>query len=295
MDLQTILDKSRWLLFCVALLAVLVFVVALMHLPNAAVRPRIHSKKFEWPSVLMPSADLWKAIERTRGARAETHGLLSKRFRLAGTFFAFGNADTHTARRAIIDDLQTGIQKLVREKDQIADVEVVSIFQDRVVLRAEGKEEELWLGFTENETSSMPANIKPATSATQEKTLSTSRFGRRVGESRWVLSRKKLMGYYQEMLDDPERLASIYLSLKPDRNEKRRIKGYYLDPEGEREFFDAMGLKEGDIIRKVNSMKMTSQARAEYFLGEFVKKRMNALVLDIERDQKEGKLIYLIR
>jgi hypothetical protein len=45
----------------------------------------------------------------------------------------------------------------------------------------------------------------------------------------------------------------------------------------------------------VNSMHMTSQSRAEFFLGEFVKERLNAVVLDIERDGNPQKIIYLIR
>ena len=42
-------------------------------------------------------------------------------------------------------------------------------------------------------------------------------------------------------------------------------------------------------------MQMTSQSRAEYFLGEFVKDRLSAVVLDIERDEKDQQLIFMIR
>jgi len=42
-------------------------------------------------------------------------------------------------------------------------------------------------------------------------------------------------------------------------------------------------------------MSMTSQSRAEYFINEFVKNRVNGFVLDIERGGKKEKLIYMVR
>ena len=68
-----------------------------------------------------------------------------------------------------------------------------------------------------------------------------------------------------------------------------------LDVAGEADFFAAMGMQQGELIRKVNSMNMTSQKRAEYFMGEFMKYLVNAFVLDIERGGKPEKLIYLVR
>jgi hypothetical protein len=42
-------------------------------------------------------------------------------------------------------------------------------------------------------------------------------------------------------------------------------------------------------------MRMTSRRRAEYFIGEFVKGRVNAFVLDIERGGRPAKLVYQVR
>ena len=42
-------------------------------------------------------------------------------------------------------------------------------------------------------------------------------------------------------------------------------------------------------------MKMTKQERAEYFIREFVQDRLNAVVLDIERNGNPQKLIYYLR
>jgi len=129
----------------------------------------------------------------------------------------------------------------------------------------------------------------------EEAALETNRFGKRIGETRWVIQKQSLVDYYQELLDQPERIAAIYLSMKPDYNADREIKGYRLEMEGEADFFNAIGLKESDTIRRVNSMNMVSQARAEYFISEFMQDRLGAVVIDLERDGEDVKLIYLLR
>jgi len=226
-------------------------------------------------------------------------GPLARRFRLAGTFFAASSYQQ--SRKAILDDIQKKTQSLVAEGDTLdQNITVVSIFRDRVVLRdgnpdlAESRDEQLWLSFAEGN--------KPATSATGQETAVTQdradatlgRFGKRTGERRWVLQRNEVLRYYQELLNNPDRLAKVFESLKPVYR-TGKIAGYTLDVEGEGDVFRAFGLKQGDIIRQVNSMPMISQARAEYFINEFVKDRVNGFVIDVERETKPEKMIYLIR
>ncbi len=64
---------------------------------------------------------------------------------------------------------------------------------------------------------------------------------------------------------------------------------------GEKDFYSEVGFQDGDIVRKVNSMRMTSQRRAEYFIGEFVQDRLGAVVIDIERNGEPKKLVYLVQ
>ena len=87
----------------------------------------------------------------------------------------------------------------------------------------------------------------------------------------------------------------LFDSLAPLYNDAGNITGYTLDVQGEAEFFDAVVMKPGDVVRKVNSMPMTSRRRAEFFIREFVNDRANVIVLDIERGGKEQKLIYQVR
>ena len=221
------------------------------------------------------------------------------RFRLAGTFFAFADAGTNATCRAILEDKQGGSQRVAGEGDDVEGWRVRSVLKDQVTLSSAAGTVVLKLSFTGGAVAA-PASAGPAVAKTEGDdddegpALETNRFGKRVSENRWVLNREALMDYYKELLDQPERIASVYTSLKPAYRDDE-ISGYHLQQEGERDFFKAVGLQEGDIVRKVNSLNMTSQNRAEYFLGEFVKGRLSAVVLDIDRGEKQEKMIYLIR
>jgi type II secretory pathway component PulC len=80
--------------------------------------------------------------------------------------------------------------------------------------------------------------------------------------------------------------------MKPVRDEGNKITGYVVGIEGEREFFDAVGLRQGDIVRAVNSIPMTNRRRAEAFIDQFLKDQMNAVVLEVERSGQSTKQIY---
>ena len=251
-----------------------------------------------WPHPAKVAEDDWAVFQPAHsGTPPSISGPLAARFRLAGTFFAFGEGPetSNNYCKAILDDLEKKEQCLISEGDDLGGGKVVRILRDRVILVGPVGEEELWLSFSgqRSGTNGMVAVGSPA--GTHElPSLEVNRFGKRVGEDRWVLSRDALMAYYREVMEDPERIASLYVSMKPDYREGN-IAGYLVDPEGEEDFFKAAGLQRGDIVRKVNSMNMVSQKRAEYFIGEFAKNRMSALVIDVEREGKTKKLIYMIR
>ena len=253
-----------------------------------------------WPVSPVLPEEAWSVVKASgQGPSATDGGPLAGRFRLAGTFFLYGDApnatDGEAQRQAILDDIAGNQQHLVREGDRLDDYEVVRVYPDHVTLRSGGTDYDLSLSFA-GAVAPVASNVAAAAStrAEDQPALETSRFGKRVGANRWVFSREELLRYYREVLDEPERIAALYLSLKPDYQENQ-IAGYKLDEEGEGEFFKAAGLQSGDVIRRVNSMRMVSQRRAEYFIGEFLKDRMSALVIDIEREGKPEKLIYLIR
>ncbi|MBI2441731.1 MAG: hypothetical protein HYV35_10210 [Lentisphaerae bacterium] len=224
---------------------------------------------------------------------AASLGPLAKRFRLAGTFFA---ASGHQqSRKAILDDLAKKAQYLVAEGELLEpSILVVSIARDHIVLRDGSTDEQLWLSFSGGAKPEAKAGQMAAAAIQEQADKTLVRFGKRTGERRWVLQRDQVLRYYQELLNNPDRLAKVFESLKPVYR-TGKIAGYTLDIEGEGDIFQAFGLRQGDIIRQVNSLPMISQSRAEYFINEFVKDRVNAFVLDIERDAQPEKMIYLLR
>ena len=211
--------------------------------------------------------------------------------RLAGTFLAFSEDSTNQQRQAIIADETQGSQNIVAEKAYIAGLLVASIGHDYVVLRNnQGQELRLGMDYTNN---SAKANNQLAGAPQPTRTaISTNRFGQRIEDTRWVLQRQALQEYYDELVNDPVRLLTVYDALRPEYDGGKEVNGYKVAMSGEQEFFKAMGLQEGDVIRKVNSMRMVSQTRGEYFLNQVAQGKLDAIVIDIERDNKATKLVY---
>jgi len=215
----------------------------------------------------------------------------SARYRLAGTF-SVETEEGNRRPRAILDDTVTSEQKIVGEGDKVAEGCVVAIARDSVTLQTAAGLTELKLEFSPG----VAGVDAPSTNLATTAPGTTNRFGCvKVKDDRWQFSRQPLLDYYQELLDEPDRMVAIFDTMKPVRDDKNRITGYIVGIEGEREFFDAVGLSERDIVRQVNSVDMTSRRRAEFFIDEFLKNRMSAVVLEVERDGQRRKQVYQMK
>ena len=248
---------------------------------------------FSWPAI-EPAA--WNLFRSGGAVAPPVAGALAARFRLAGVFLVLSDPDHPgpETRCAILDDLQTKQQMLAAEGEGLGAVQVVRVASEYVVLSDGGREETIYLA-----AGSLPGQgpAGPVAAAAEgAKILESNRFGNRVGETRWEFNRQAILDYYQEMMDNPERLAGLFMAMEPDRDEEGRIAGYRLNMDlGEKDFYTAVGLQQGDVVRRVNSMRMTSQRRAEYFIGEFVQNRLGAVVIDIDRNGEAKKLVYLVK
>jgi type II secretory pathway component PulC len=279
--------KGAWVGVALVVLQACLLLFFFLRLPRE-IQDRDTPSPLTWrqPAAAAQSSSSWSVFQKLGSARAGISDP-AKRFRLAGTFFVYqeGSADT---RKAVLDDLRDKVQRIVKENDDLGGLSVIRILRDSVLLRSsDGQEEELVLGFSATAgagqgTAGQPAGGQPS-----------NRFGgSQVGDKSWIFSRSALLDYYQELKDEPQRLVAVFDSLKPQYNDKRRIIGYRLGIEGEREFFDATGLKEGDTVLKVNETPMTSQRQAERFISDFVNGKANAFVLDVDRGGTPQKLIY---
>ena len=250
---------------------------------------------FRWPAA---EAGRWRLFRSGEpAAPPAAAGELSARFRLAGVFLVLTDPRAQGAddRCAILDDLQTRQQILASEGESVGPARVLRVAADHVVLSDGTREETIVLA-----AGTLPGREKPADAAPSEEAaptiLETNRFGNRVGETRWEISREAVLGYYQEMLDNPERAAALFLAMEADRDAEGKVAGYRLNTDaGEKEFYNQVGLQHGDVVRRVNSMRMTSQRRAEHFISEFVQGRLGAVVIDVERNGEARKLVYLVK
>ena len=239
------------------------------------------------------TGDVWLALQsrpdKPAGSSMAHPG--QDRFRLAGTFFIEGAGESQ--RRAILDDLAKHDQFIVSEGERLDDTTVDKIFFDHVILRTPSGLRELWVEFSLRDRSPV---VAASTNLLVTQSGLTTKFGCiQTQENRWKFSRKPILDYYQELLDDPDRMVSVFDTMKPVRDEKNMITGYVVGLEGEKEFFDAVGLQQGDIVRSVNSFPMTNRRRAEAFIDQFLKDQMNAVVLEVERSGKTVKQVYQLQ
>ncbi len=259
-----------------------------------ATTPALTAPAFDSVATVILSNDLWTVMAGgVTSAPAAMPGVRNPRFRLAGTFFVeAGNGQVQ--RKAILDDLTRHEQSIVGEGDTVSEARVERIFYDHITIRSGASIEDVWLDFGRGYAGPPPMATNAV--AAVDTSATTNRLGGvQLQPDRWQFSRQKLLEYYQEVLDEPDRMVAIFDSLKPVRNQDAKITGYSVGVEGESEFFQAVGLRNGDIVRKVNSVPMTSRRRAEFFIDEFLKDRMNVVVLEVERDGQAAKQVYMVR
>jgi len=239
----------------------------------------------------LPSAQSfdWNIFCLSGGDSQAAEGSLASAFRFAGTFFVSGDSGGEV-RRAVLCVIADERQVIASEGDTIDGVVVDKIGADSVILRRGDETAELRLSFASGNQSATGVGESAASGKD-----TAARFGKTLSKNSWELRRSSLMEYYNEMLDDPERLLNLFDSLKPLYNDNGSITGYQLGIEGEREFFESVGLREGDVVRKVNSLPMTRRSRAEFFIKQVASDKINAIVIDVERDGKPERLIYQIK
>lgn len=222
---------------------------------------------------------------------ADTAAFLAA-YRFAGSFF-FNGDDAETFRRGVLSYLPENRQEIVSEGSLVAGVRVKHIAEDHIVLEKDGVEGTLTLGGGDNAMMRSYLDQTAGDTADQQR---HSRFGEQTGDGVWTFRKDAIQAYYEELLEEPERLLQVFDSLAPLYDETGgAIEGYQLRAVGEQAFFDAVGFREGDIVRKVNALPMTNRGRAEFFIRQVVQDRVSAIVIDIERDGGPKRLVYQLR
>ncbi|MDA3874272.1 MAG: hypothetical protein PF795_09980 [Kiritimatiellae bacterium] len=208
-------------------------------------------------------------------------------YQLAGTFQTFEQEDGSStelrpvASVALVDDLRSGRQHLVRQGDLLGPFQVRDIGTDQLTLV---HEDQVWILALSGETVSRERTVEIAEEETAPirledlPALETTPFGKRVAEHQWVIDRQAVFDYAGDIMGNPLRAAQLYRSFRQVADTEEDEAGFQIGMKGEKSFFGDMGLGDGDIIRNVNSMQMKSQLRAEYLVREFMHSRMSAVV-----------------
>jgi len=193
----------------------------------------------------------------------------------------------------VLSYLPENRQEIVSEGTLIGGVRVKRLFEDRIVLEKDGKEGVLLLGGS---TAGVMRSYLADTPIPGSLALGRTRFGEQTGDGVWTMEKSALMVYYEELLEAPERLLQVFDSLRPLYSpDGAAIEGYVLQSVGESDFFEAVGLREGDVVRRVNALPMTNRGRAEFFLRQVVEDRLSAVVIDVERGGETKRLVYQLR
>ncbi len=256
----------------------------------------------DWPQAGTDSSD-WGFIRVGKGGAVPRNTRSAGRFLFRGIFFVYdvpaipGAPPLPSARKAIIDDRQLSKQYIVQEGDTVSGVDVVRIFRDHIILRQDTSEIKLWLSFAGQAEAATVAEEEPQ--GVEEGLVAPAigtenRFGRVVNERHRIFDRKKLMAYYGELLEEPDRLLAVFDSLVPVYSAEDAIGGYVLDVKGEGAFFRDAGMKPGDVVRRVNGMLMKNRHRAEYMVRQMVEGRANAFVIEVDREGQPYKLTYQV-
>ncbi len=244
----------------------------------------------------LPAAPMWSEPSEDELAKEVAQ------FQLTGTFQRYEfNEDSSVPQAqglALIDLVEENRQMMLKEGMTIGAFSVKRIGTNEVTLQRGERE---WVLRLPGAVASVPSPEAQPLAEEQPRrfedmpALESSPFGKKISDNQWVIQREAIEEYAGQIMQNPVRAVQLYGSFSQTAQNPDDVHGYQIGMKGEQELFQSMGLQDGDVIRKVNSMKMKNQRRAEYLIGEFMKNRMSAVVLDIERNGENVKQVYIIR
>ncbi len=185
---------------------------------------------------------------------------------------------------AVIEDKKTRKEDLYRVGDMILDeAKLVQILHDRVVLLREGKRETLEL-FAEKERSTGRRSALPPS---QTSPLVLGRGVRRLGPTRWSVSRDEmeLARANMSQLMTQVRIVPNFVEGKPDGFKLLSIKRGSL--------FDRLGLRNGDVVRKVNGILLDNPQKVLEVYEAL--ESGQSISVDILRGKREQNFTYEVR
>jgi type II secretory pathway component PulC len=208
-----------------------------------------------------------------------------------------GTAQTGEMSQAIIEQRAGGRQLVVSAGDAIEPgFMVVKVIENAVTVRTPTGEESIVRDLRNAGSGSAggggAASAGQSASAAAASRGAAALGGKQIGPLRWEFSRSGVLDYYRELVSEPERLLTVFDSLHPLYDAAGKIEGYRLQVEGEPDFFKAVGLQPGDVVRSVNGLPMTNRRRAEMFIRRVVQEGLDTIALEVDRNGQTYRQVY---
>jgi len=190
-----------------------------------------------------------------------------------------------TEARAVIEDTSTRRQELYRVGDAVGDARVTAIGWDRVTLARGGREEVLELGPPDAHPEGAGADSGGVAVAAAP-APADARI-RRTGENAFVVDRRELAG----TTDNMSALVTQLRAVAEVRD--GRPAGFRLFQIRDGSLFARLGLRDGDVVRRVNGSPVADPTALLGFLQDLENKPRVAL--DIIRGEAPRTLVYDLR
>ncbi|MBI4640325.1 MAG: hypothetical protein HY731_06500 [Candidatus Tectomicrobia bacterium] len=190
---------------------------------------------------------------------------------------------------AIIEDMSTRKQQLLRIGEKINGAELVSIERHKVTLRSDG-EEKILLAFQETKPSSprpqaaSKVQVSESAQSSQEPQESSIR---EVAENVFEVSREEVVGAFTNV---NELMTSV--RLVPHFEEGLPV-GFQIGQIRSRGFLDRIGLRDGDVLMGINGMLITTPEQAFKAYQEL--QSASTIRVDVLRDRRSQALTYRIK
>jgi general secretion pathway protein C len=184
--------------------------------------------------------------------------------------------------RAVIEETATGRQALYRVGDEVGGGRIVAIDWDRVTLARAGGEEVLELAppASGQNPEATPEPEAPARAAPDERI-------RRTAENAFVVDRRELAGAVDNMSGLMTQLRAVA------EVQDGRPAGFRLFQIRGDSLFARLGLRDGDVVQRVNGAEVGEPAALLAFIQRL--KDEPRVALDIVRDDAPRTLVYDLR
>ncbi len=219
-------------------------------------------------------------------APADTSGIL-KKIKLTGTYVSQNRSQSF----AVLTNTEEQRQESFRRGDNVFGLGTLSsVTKERVTIQAGTKEYLFEMPATEKATEFTPV-LRQSSGRSPAGTIpgqrKDSEYTRKISETEWVINQEAV----QSAMDDMSSLLSD--ARMTPVSTKGHVEGFRVTEIRPQGVFDAIGLKNNDVLKRVNNYDMSSPERAIQVLSALKGERN--FTIDIERDGKKMSLNYQVR